>query len=282
MRVSQLLSVPAVLLILAGCAKTEKPADQAAPPAPAPAPPTVHVTATDYAFDAPDTLTAGQTSFHLMNHGKELHHLVLIRLAPGMTVADLQKMNPDAGPPPNVTLIGGPNPAVPDGSAEAVVDLKAGQYAMICVIPSSVDGKLHMLKGMIRGLTVKEGGASAAAPTPDITLKLSDYAFDPSTPLTAGHHVIRVENAGPQPHEVVLVKLDAGKTMQDFANWAAKLQGPPPGQPMPGVSPMSPGEAATITVDLSPGEYGFVCFVGDNKDGKPHLAHGMIKQFTVM
>lgn len=282
MRVYSLSRIPLALLAVAACAKSEKPAEQAATPAPPPAPPTVHVTATEYAFQAPDTLTAGQTSFHLMNNGKELHHLVLLRLAPGQTIADLQKMDPNAGPPPNVTMIGGPNPAMPGGSAEAVVDLKAGQYAMICVIPSSVDGKLHMLKGMMHGLTVIEGASTAAAPTPDVTIKLSDYAFDPSTPLTAGHHVIRVENAGPQPHEMVMVKLDAGKTMQDFAQWALKLQGPPPGQPMPGASPMSPGEANTLTVDLTPGEYGFICFVGDAKDGKPHLAHGMVKQFTVM
>lgn len=282
MRVSTSSCIPAVILALVACGKAEKPAEQAAPPAAPPAPPTVHVTATEYAFEAPDTLTAGQTTFHLMNHGKELHHLVLLRLAPGQTIADLQKMNPDAGPPPNVTMIGGPNPAVPDGSAEATVDLKAGQYAMICVIPSSVDGKVHMLKGMIRPLTVVEGASTAAAPTPDITIKMSDYAFDPSTPLTAGHHVIRVENVGPQPHEMVMVKLDPGKTMQDFATWAMKLQGPPPGVPLGGASPMSTGEANTVTVDLAPGEYGFICFVGDSKDGKPHLAHGMIKQVTVM
>ncbi len=281
MRVSR-CCIPVVLLALVACAKREKPAEQAALPAAPPAPPTVHVTATDYAFDAPDTLTAGQTTFRLMNHGKELHHLVLLRLAPGQTVADLQKMDPNAGPPPGVTMIGGPNPAVPDGSAEATVDLKAGQYAMICVIASSVDGKVHMLKGMMRGVTVVEGGASAAAPTPDITIKLSDYAFDPSAPLTAGHHVIRVENAGPQPHEMVMVRLEAGKTMQDFATWAEKLQGPPPGVPLGGASTMSTGESNTVTVDLAPGEYGFICFVGDVKDGKPHLAHGMIKQFTVM
>ena len=282
MRVSTLSRIPVVILAVVACGKAEKPAEQAAPPAAPPAPPTVHVTATEYAFDAPDTLTAGQTTFHLMNHGKELHHLVLLRLAPGQTVADLQRMNPDAGPPPNVTMIGGPNPAVPDGSAEATVDLKAGQYAMICVIPSSVDGKVHLLKGMIRGLTVVEGASTAAAPTPDITIKMTDYAFDPSTPLTAGHHVLRVENAGPQVHELVMVKLDAGKTMADFAKWAEKLQGPPPGQPLGGASPMSTGESNTVTVDLSPGEYGFICFVGDSKDGKPHLAHGMVKQFTVM
>ena len=29
-----------------------------------------------------------------------------------------------------------------------------------------------------------------------------------------------VENAGPQVHEVVMVKLSPGKTIEDFAMWA--------------------------------------------------------------
>ena len=31
------------------------------------------------------------------------------------------------------------------------------------------------------------------------------------------------------------------------------------------------------TVDLKPGTYVLVCFIPDAKDGKPHLAHGMMK-----
>jgi hypothetical protein len=34
-------------------------------------------------------------------------------------------------------------------------------------------------------------------------------------------------------------------------------------------------------VDLPAGEYGIICFDPDAKDGKPHLAHGMIKQLSV-
>ena len=53
------------VLLTAGCARTEPHAEQAAE-APA-APAMVHVTATDYAFQAPDTLPSGVTTFHLMN-----------------------------------------------------------------------------------------------------------------------------------------------------------------------------------------------------------------------
>src|ERR1051326_3834169 len=55
------------LALLGGCAKAEKPAEQAAaavPAAPAPAArPTVHVVAGDFSFQAPDTLAAGPTDW---------------------------------------------------------------------------------------------------------------------------------------------------------------------------------------------------------------------------
>ena len=268
-----------LVVALAACAKTEK-APEPGPPA-AVMPPTVHVTATDYAFESPDSLPAGLTTFHLMNNGKELHHLVLMRLAEGQTVADLEKMNM-AGPiPSTVVLIGGPNPAVPQSAAEATVNLKPGNYAMFCVIPGA-DGKPHIMKGMVRGLTVTASETVVTEPVADVVIKLADFSFEMTPTLTAGHHTIKVEDAGPQPHELVLVKLEPGKTVEQMVQWTEKMQGPPPGTFLGGVSPISVGEASYISLDLTPGEYGLLCFVSDPKDMKPHFMHGMMKQVTVM
>jgi hypothetical protein len=112
-------------------------------------------------------------------------------------------------------------------------------------------------------------------------MTLSDYDFQLSTPLTAGRRVIRSDNSAEQPHELVFVKLNPGKTAQDLAEWATKMEGPPPGVPVPGTSPMSKGMSNTVVVDVTAGDYALVCFVPDAKDGRPHLAHGMLKQITV-
>lgn len=93
--------------------------------------------------------------------------------------------------------------------------------------------------------------------------------------------MIRIENNGTQWHELVFVRLEPGKTVEDLAKYAEKPEGPPPGGPVDGVAPLSPGASNTVTVDLTPGEYGFICFLPDTKDGKPHLVHGMIQQFLV-
>jgi hypothetical protein len=77
--------------------------------------------------------------------------------------------------------------------------------------------------------------ADAALPAGDVVITLRDYAFDLSTPLTAGTHTIRVENAGPQWHEVGIERLAEGKTTADFQAWMAAPQGPPPVHPAGGV-----------------------------------------------
>lgn len=261
--------------VLAACSKGDKAADQAAA-APPPPPNVVHVEAADYSFTAPDTIPSGVTTFHLMNSGKELHQVVLVKLG----LDSLMKLDPNKPPPSDLPIVGGANAAAPGANAESTLDLAPGTYTMICVIPAA-DGAPHFMKGMVKGLTVTQGNSTAVLPAADITVKLSDYSFDISAPLTAGHHVLRIENAGPQAHEMVLVKLEPGKKAEDFAKWAEKPTGPPPGTPQNGGAPMAGGAVNVVPVDLVPGEYALICFFPDSKDGKAHAAHGMIKQFTI-
>ena len=265
--------LPAIL-VLAACAK-EEPADQASVTATPASPNTVHVTATDYAFQAPDTIPSGVTTFHLMNQGKEAHHVIILKLP----LSEVQKMA--GGPPPaDLIALGGPNAASPGGTAEATVDIAPGTYTLICVIPAA-DGMPHIAKGMAREIVVTAGTSSAVIPAADITIKLVDYTFDITGPLTAGRHVVRIETAAAQMHELVFVKLEPGKTVQQAAAWLEKPEGPPPATIINGASPLSNGMVNTTTVDLTPGDYGLICFVPDAKDGKPHIAHGMMKQVTV-
>jgi uncharacterized cupredoxin-like copper-binding protein len=135
---------------------------------------------------------------------------------------------------------------------------------------------------MVRPLAVTTvGGAAGAEPEADVVMKLLDYDFELSAPLTAGRHTIRIENAGPQEHELVIVKLESGKEPMDFAKWGEKQVGKAPGTLHGGVSGIMPGDKAFVEVDLAPGEYGLICFVPDTKDGKGHHHHGMVKKVTV-
>jgi len=245
---------------------------------------TVTVTASDYAFSAPDTIPAGMTEIRLLNRGTEMHHVWLIRLDAGKTMQDVfSAMQGDGGMPSWARDVGGPNTPGPGGEATAILRLTPGRYAMICVIPSP-DGKPHVMKGMAKEVTVVPAAAPAAVSANlriASTMTLLDYTFQFSQPLVSGRQMIRVKNAAAQPHEVVIVRLQPGKKTADVLAWMEKMQGPPPGAPIGGTTPMAKGEENIITLDLTPGEYGLICFVGDAKDGRPHFMHGMVMEFTV-
>lgn len=285
---SRLGAALAVAGALAGC-KPDRPSPAsttaAASPAETPkaAPAAVTVTSKDFAFEAPSSIPAGATTVRLVNQGKELHQAQLIRLEDGKTVEDFAKAMKNPGPPPSwVKFVGGPNGTAPGQETSTAVVLAPGNYAYVCFIPSP-DGVMHAAKGMVRPFQVTGAlPASAELPPADVTIKMVDYDFQSSQPLSPGQHTILVENAGPQPHELVLLKLAPGKKVEDFAAWAeGGMKGPPPAEPIGGVAMLDQGGRGSFTADLSAGDYGLICFVPDGKDGKPHLAHGMMKTIKV-
>ncbi len=284
----------ATTAVLAACSAKDAPKTDTTTPAQAGAPaapasmasfdPATHgavVHAKDFSFDAPDSITSGWTTFHFVNDGPSLHHAQLVRIDSGKTVADLEAAL-KAGPPPKWMIeVGGPNAPDPGSSTDATVNLDAGQYAFICFVDIP-DHVMHYTKGMVRGLKVTAGAAAAAPePTSDVVVNLSDYSFTVQGGLTAGKHTFKLVNKGPQPHEIEIVRLAPGKTTKDFMSFIAKMDGPPPGNALGGVAGFRPGTTAYTTVDLTPGNYLLICFIPDMKDGKPHLEHGMMKEFTV-
>ena len=279
----------AAALALTSC-RSDKPAGEASPSTTPPGTErsdaaagasVLTVKASDYAFEAPSEIPAGLTTIRLVNEGPSLHHIQMVRLEDGKRLADLLGALKGEQFPPWARLAGGPAPPEVGSTSTTVERLEPGTYALICFIPSP-DGMPHVMKGMSRELTVT-GPSRAAGPEPeaDIVVKLVDYDFELSRPLTAGKHTIRVENAGAQPHEIAIVRLNPGKKPSDFTAWGMKPVGPRPGTIHGGVSGIMPGTHAFVEVDLPPGDYGLLCFLPDAKDGKPHFMHGMEKETSV-
>jgi uncharacterized cupredoxin-like copper-binding protein len=246
--------------------------------------PATHVAvvhAKDYSFDAPDSITSGWTTIDLVNDGPNLHHVQLVRLDSGKTATDLEAAMKNPGPPPRwAVFVGGPNAPDPGSRSEATLDLAPGNYVLLCLVDMP-GGVPHFTKGMVRPLKVTAGASAGTEPTADATVALADYKFDVQGTLNAGKHTVKVQDSGPQPHEIEVVRLAPGKTLNDLAAWMKNPQGPPPGNALGGVSAILPGMTTYFTVDLTPGDYAFLCFIPDAKDGKPHLEHGMVKQFKV-
>jgi hypothetical protein len=245
----------------------------------------VQVMASDFKFEFPDTIAAGLTTFELMNHGSELHHLQIIRLDQGKTMADFQAAMQSHGPPPAwVSFIGGPNAGVPHGAPTSVTaSLTPGQYVALCVIPSP-DGTPHVAKGMVKPFVVK-GSASAVTqaglPKADYVMTLYDYNFDLDKPLKAGRRTIQIKNTAKQFHEAFIAKLPPNVPPTALLEWmAGGMKGAPPVMPAGGIVGLSAGKENLLTIDLEPGEYALYCFL-PAPDGKEHVAHGMFKQISV-
>jgi len=285
MKIKTLVAAVGSAAILAACSQGD--ADQSAATDSASehaghaTPNVVTVVANDFAFEAPAEIPAGLTKFVLKGQGKAIHHATIAKLEDGKTVADLMAAFKNPGPPPSwVTFVGGPNVPNPGEEANATLELTPGNYALICFvdIPDKVP---HFAKGMFHGFTVTPSATNAMAPSADIQLELKDYEFNFDKPLTAGRHTIKVTNSAAQDHEIELIRLEPGKTIADMEKWLGRMEGPAPGDAVGGIASMKPGMTNYLEVDLAPGDYVAICFVPDAKDGKPHFAHGMVKQFKV-
>jgi len=275
-------AVAAMALLGAACSKGDAATVREETPAVASAPSQLTITAADFHFQAPRTTPAGVTNIHLVNQGPDFHHVQLVRLKSGHSAAELVELFAKGAEqlPEWASFVGGPNSPAPGATSDATLDLEAGEYALVCIIPAK-DGIPHLMKGMFVPLTVTPSSSTAAEPVADVQLVLKDYTFDISPEIAAGKHTIRVTNSAEQPHEVFIVKLAPGKSAPDLLAWMGKPEGPPPAMPLGGTTNLDTGESNYLTMDLTPGEYALYCFVPDATDHQPHFAHGMVKQITV-
>jgi hypothetical protein len=248
-------------------------------------PPVVTVRAHEFTFTAPKAIKSGPTTFRLVNEGKEVHHLTIIRMQPGKTVADYMKaVQTDKHPPGWALDVGGTNAVGPGAATQSTLILEPGEYALVCWLaaPGDATKTIHAAKGMTRSLTVTTEKNASTPPAADIEVRLNEYNFTLSKSLTPGHHVMRVVNDGKQPHELVLMQLAPGKSIRDILAWeAGGFMTAPPGQFKEGIANLGKNRSGYIAVDIVPGTYALSCYLADAKDGKPHLVHGMITELVV-
>ena len=257
-----------------------------APTCAAQSPRVVTVKAYDYRFEAPARIPAGTITFRMQNGGKELHHLWIVKLTDKKTPSDFATAMRAWGSalrmPDWAIDVGGPNSASPGTTAEGTVTLEAGTFMLVCWVPSP-DGMLHVMKGMIKPLTItpNPAGQADAEPAADLTMVLDDYTFEVSKPITPGRHVIRVENRAMQTHEMVIARLNPGETAAHALLWINAGQSGKGPTVLGGASGIAKGRHMFITVDFQAGHYALFCVIPDVRDGKPHTNHGMLKELTV-
>jgi len=176
---------------------------------------------------------------------------------------------------------GGVGTISPGGAATTILNLEPGLYAMICDIEDA-HGTPHMMKGMIRSLTVSPRRNGASMPPPDLTIDLTEFAFlGPDTPQP-GLRGIRVRNAGSQAHMALVWRLAPGKSVRDAIHWMnTPSDRSDPVALVGGVPDLAPGQEAQLSIHLEVGHYLLICLVEDPQDHKAHYEKGMVKEFTV-
>lgn len=287
----------AFAFVLSACStKGDTPAQNSAA-----APNVVSLAATEYAFDAPDTIPAGWTNLRLANRGREVHYGHIVRLEPGRTVKELVDAYAEAirtsGPRPKwVMRFGGPGGVFPGDSSSVTQYLEPGSYVWICPIEDN-GGNPHFGKGEVKSFVVTGStGAmadSAARPEASMVIGLMDFSFALDSSVPAGRHTIRVANAGKEPHDLVMVRLNPGKTVAElFAAMNPErarrpgqaAQAPPPLESLVtgagGIAAIASGMESFFDANLIPGEYVLLC-MATAPDGRSHIEHGMVKQIRI-
>lgn len=241
--------------------------------------PAIEITAEDYSFGPLLSFAGGLVDLSLVNKGKEPHFAAFAQPKDGVTLEAVRAAlsTPPAQAPP------GPPPFVefaalgtvgPGGESRMTMDLPPGRYVLFCALPAA-DGVPHLAKGMMSDIEVA-AGAPGDLPETDVTVTAADFAFGGATGFKAGTNSVTLENKGKQIHEVDLVELAEGKTIEDAKAWAKTLQGPPP-MKFHGGPAVRDGLSVTTTFELEPGvNYAFVCIIPDSlSDFAAHITKGM-------
>ncbi len=263
--------------------------------------PTVPVTAADFSFSLPETIAGGLIRLQLTNSGQDSHHMQVVKLNQGVsqqqfqeTLQETLQAFPQEGEAALsrifqiVAFTGGPSGIGPGGQSEAVVDLQAGDYVLLCFI-AGADGIPHLAKGMVQPLTVTAPPSDRPAePEALATVAMDDFAFMgvPAT-LPEGKTTLKVTNQGKEPHEMTVLRLE-GITAQQALEiltgppGGEAPAGPPPFKDAGGFQAIMPGQSGWATLDLQAGEYIALCFVpSPANEFAPHVALGMITPITV-
>ena len=113
----------------------------------------IRITGTEFSFDAPDALPAGEIPIEFANRGDALHELVIIRLGVGATLEDLRGLR--AGGSDQIEIAGKVGPITTGEVERTVASLDPGDYGMACFVIGPDGRRTHAALGMVGRFTVE-------------------------------------------------------------------------------------------------------------------------------
>lgn len=235
--------------------------------------PEVIVEATDAGYTIPAEVPSGVVAFKSVGEVEGFP----ARLNDGVTLEEVNEALAQPSPfaaLPMLSLLGGSSTTTDD---RLIVDLKPGQHVFLVLAEGEPPAVYPFTAGEASGAT---------APTADVVVDLVDFNFSVPAEIATGPKVWQISNKGLQWHEMAIVKLNEGVTIDDLLatmqSGGPPPEGPPPYEEIAFWTPNSPGETGWVTWDLPPGEYTVICFLPDTAgEMAPHAAQGMVGNLTV-
>ena len=261
-------------LLLSGCQPIHPVAQ---PAATGPQPIVIELTADG--LSVPDEIPSGIVTVTYKNSSDKTANFVMGWMVEGNPIADFEKAA-QAGDFITIiktTIVTGQDYVEAGESKEVTYNVKAGEV----FIASGPDDGPPEIK------TSKATTASTmAAPTAEYKLELADFAFIMPDEIAAGKHLWEVHNTGKQFHEMSVIKLNEGVTLEDVIKVMSSQEppsGPPPFEQIPAHVFMGGGTTSWVTLDIPAGEYTVICGLPNTDDEKmtSHAAMGMVRKLVV-
>lgn len=148
-------------------------------------------------------------------------------------------------------------------------------------------GMVALVVSATVGLAASSAGAAGSN---TLSVKAGEYVYQLKGSPKSGWTQIDFDNAGVEDHMMAVVQLKPGVTVKQlkaaalsqdqnaFEKIAAPNADPNGVSGVPDL--LGPGQKTSTISQLPAGHYGILCFV-PAPDGKPHVAHGMVKTFDV-
>lgn len=256
----------------------------------------ITIMAEDYAFDAPNEIPSGWTTFEFVNEGEEPHLMWIVRLPEDKTIDDYasdyvwplneiwyEQRAGDINHAETVEKIqvafpdwyyemqrtGGVGVVKPGHKLMVTLHFEPGSYVLDCYMKTE-KGELHNMEGMMRELTVTETSSDVMPPDHDIEVRLSNHEMAVVGDLTPGRHIVQVhtEEFG---HNVHVARLEPDTELQDIVDWVTPINREQFWPPAPvtfigGIHQLREGRKGYFTLDLKPGRYLFISQLTYDRD----------------
>lgn len=247
----------------------------------------LNVTVYDDRVSLPKTVASGYVTFGLENRSGGVYAHDILRLKPGgdaeVVRGALSRFFSGRGSEDDFAelmahadkLVGGAVGTPPGGTREVGVNLTPGTYVVYADRITGEGTQLRVSHTAV--VTVTKAAEEHAAPEPDFTVPMADYAFALPASVPAGTHLVRFTNVGQETHLGFVFELPEGMTREE----AVARGGPVDWATAQGVHALDAGEFTDVAMTFRPGRtYLFDCPI-PNDEGIPHDAMGMTQFVTV-